>query len=571
MVEVEQDRVAQVSVLPHRPGPPPAKDDEHARARDDRALRVLPSRRRPPRQRHRLAAPHARSSVEDGERVGEAAGAAAAEEEDVRAQRRRGVAALQRSRWRLVGQAHTRPDELGTRAAQVEEPHVAQLLAALVRLHVGRVGAATTDEEPPAHNRAAVAEARAWLRVRPERHRVPRARCHVVRLERRDAPSVGLVVVTAEDPELVLVGGVRGAAGVRRRVVGTRAAIHAALFSPGAGGAAVAAAGHAAEHEQLHALGLRPEPAAAASRLHRRYCDTVGRARRTAVNLTWSGSRSVEYHHACPVVVAAGCAVGGSVLATPEHMQVARDAVHVGPSAIDCEASTKGGEGECARRGALPGAWARVVLAGAPPVPARRAQLQPPVRDLEAPRPGDRGCEGEVGIAKLGRIVLGPERRCRSERIAECTAGGCHACGLGARQLEQDGVQHVTVVREELASRNFRLHVVLFRTASVPIVLPFFYFDIESAAGDRREVAGSKSLPDPCQGHASTPPRPAISNPTSFLPLALLAPLLSSNSRHSYVHPHQRRSATDGALLHLGRASTASAPVAAWSRDVRLG
>ena len=87
-----------------------------------------------------------------------------------------------------------------------------------------------------------------------------------------------------------------------------------------------------------------------------------------------------------------------------------------------------------------------------------------------------------------------------------------------------------------------------------------------------------KSLPDPCEGPASRVSRrrrarPAISriSPTSFLPLALLAPLLSSNSRHSYVYPRRHRSATDGALLHLGGTITASALVTAWSREVRLG
>ena len=43
-----------------------------------------------------------------------------------------------------------------------------------------------------------------------------------------------------------------------------------------------------------------------------------------------------------------------------------------------------------------------------------------------------------------------------------------------------------------------------------------------------------------------------------------------SDSRYPHVHPHQRRNAADWALLHQGRAITASALVAAWHRDVRL-
>ena len=98
-------------------------------------------------------------------------------------------------------------------------------------------------------------------------------------------------------------------------------------------------------------------------------------------------------------------------LAAREHVQVRRDAVRIGPPAIDGEASTHGSEAECARPGALSSARG---LAGGLPLPARRAQLQPPVRELVAPRPRDRGCEGKIGIAKLGCIVLSPECRCRS-------------------------------------------------------------------------------------------------------------------------------------------------------------
>eukprot|EP00964_Phaeocystis_antarctica_P070120 scaffold42663_cov69-Phaeocystis_antarctica.AAC.1 len=45
----------------------------------------------------------------------------------------------------------------------------------------------------------------------------------------------------------------------------------------------------------------------------------------------------------------------------------------------------------------------------------------------------------------------------------------------------------------------------------------------------------------------------------------------STSSRHTYLHPHLHRTAADWALLHLGRASTASALVTARSREVRLG
>ena len=148
----------------------------------------------------------------------------------------------------------------------------------------------------------------------------------------------------------------------------------------------------------------------------------------------------------CPLVVGTGV-FGGSALAAHEHVQIRRDAVRIGPPAIDGEASTNGSEGECARPGALSSARG---LAGGPPLPARGAQLQPPVRDFVAPRPGDRGREGEVGITKLGCIVLSPERRFRGECITECVAGGGHAYGLVTRQLKQDSVQYVAVVREAL-------------------------------------------------------------------------------------------------------------------------
>eukprot|EP00964_Phaeocystis_antarctica_P089692 scaffold57280_cov61-Phaeocystis_antarctica.AAC.2 len=45
----------------------------------------------------------------------------------------------------------------------------------------------------------------------------------------------------------------------------------------------------------------------------------------------------------------------------------------------------------------------------------------------------------------------------------------------------------------------------------------------------------------------------------------------ATNSRYPHVHPHLRRVAADWALLHLGRAITACALVAAWHRGVRLG